>query len=65
MDTIKYQLNARRQPYGQGADLSLRVEVLAFHQIFLITGSRRCVSILSQRLGLGSIHIKMKRSDSV
>ncbi|CDL15885.1 Threonine dehydratase [Klebsiella pneumoniae IS46] len=50
MDTIKFQLNARRQPYGQGADLSLLNEsvgneVLAFHQkILLITGSRRCVS---------------------
>lgn len=65
MDTIKFQLNARRQPYGQGADLSLLNEsvgneVLAFHQKFpdyRVTPLRK-LEFLSQRLGLGSIHIK-------
>ncbi len=65
MDTIKFQLNARRQPYGQGADLSLLNEsvgneVLAFHQKFAdyrVTPLRK-LEFLSQRLGLGSIHIK-------
>ncbi len=65
MDTIKFQLNARRQPYGQGADLSLLNEsvgneVLAFHQKFpdyRVTPLRK-LEFLSQRLGLGLIHIK-------
>ncbi len=65
MDTIKFQLNARRQPYGRGADLSLLNEsvgneVLAFHQKFpdyRVTPLRK-LEFLSQRLGLGSIHIK-------
>lgn len=59
MDTIKFQLNARRQPYGQGADLSLLNEsvgneVLAFHQKFpdyRVTPLRK-LEFLSQRLGL-------------
>ena len=60
MDTIKYQLNARRQPYGRGVDLSLLNEsvgneVLAFHQNFLITGSRRCVGWNFKASGWGWI----------
>ncbi|VCW17465.1 Diaminopropionate ammonia-lyase [Klebsiella pneumoniae] len=49
MDTIKFQ----QRPAAFESDLSLLNgvgnEVLAFHQNFLITGSRRCVAgILSQ-----------------
>ena len=64
-DMIKYQFNSRRKPYGQGADLSLLneqvgEEVLAFHQKFpsyRMTPLRK-MACLSQRLGLGSLHIK-------
>lgn len=64
-DMIKYQFNSRRKPYGQGADLSLLneqvgEEVLAFHQKFpsyRMTPLRK-MACLSQRLGLGSVHIK-------
>lgn len=64
-DIMKYQFNSRQKVYGQGVDLSLlndRVgaDVLAFHQKFpdyRVTPLRK-LGYLSQRLGLGSLHIK-------
>ena len=62
---MKFQFNGRKQPYGQGTDLSVLNEsvgknVLAFHKKFpnySIT-PLRALPYLSQRLGLGSLHIK-------
>lgn len=64
-DRINFHFNARRKAYGQGVSLSLLNEqvggeVLAFHQKFpayQVTPLRR-LDHLSQRLGLGSLHIK-------
>lgn len=64
-DIINYQFNNRKKAYGQGTDLSLLndsvgSEVLAFHKKFpnyRATPLRR-LPHLSQRLGLGSIHVK-------
>ncbi|EHB0604440.1 diaminopropionate ammonia-lyase, partial [Salmonella enterica subsp. enterica serovar Typhimurium] len=64
-ELIKYQFNTRRKKYGTGAALSLLNgnvghEVLAFHKKlpnYAVTPLHN-LAHLSQRLGLGSIHIK-------
>lgn len=65
VNIIEYKFNERMKPYGQGADLNVLneyvgEEVLAFHQKFSqysVTPLRH-LPYLSQRLGLGSLHIK-------
>lgn len=64
-EIIKYKFNDRRTTYGSGTDLSVlnssvADEVLSFHQKFpqySVTPLRN-LPFLSQRLGLGGIHIK-------
>ena len=65
MDVIKYQFNGQKKECSERADLSLLNqavgnEVYAFHQKFpnYQATPLRKLSHLSQRLGLGSIHVK-------
>lgn len=62
---MNFQFNDRIKSYGQGVDLSLLNEnvgqdVMAFHQQFphYSVTPLRDLPYLSQRLGLGSLHIK-------
>lgn len=64
-DIIKYQFNDRKKAYGHGTDLSLLNEkvgdeVFAFHKKFpnYRATPLRGLPHLSQRLGLGSVHVK-------